>query len=115
MGAGAPVYRYLYAGNFTNISPKPFLGAYHEAELPLLFGTFEDFRGDATQLERDTSVAIQDSWLALAGGGVMGMQEVGWPRYTGLGGVVREFGGPSVIKDINTSAMDATCPVMFQP
>ncbi|KAK1836409.1 acetylcholinesterase [Podospora conica] len=115
IAAGAPVYRYLYAGNFTNISPKPFLGAYHEAELPLLFGTFEDFRGGATEQERETSVAMQDSWLALASSGVAGMEEVGWPRYTGLGGEVREFGGPSVVRDISTSAMDATCPAFFQP
>jgi carboxylesterase type B len=108
------VYRYLYAGNFTNISPTPFLGAYHEAELPLLFGTFEDFRGDATELQRETSVAMQDSWLALASSGVMGMAAVGWPGYTGLGGVVREFGGPNVVEDTNTLAVDSTCPAFFQ-
>lgn len=108
------MYRYLYAGNFTNISPDAFLGAYHEAELPLLFGTFEDFRGDATEQQRETSVAMQDSWLALAASGVMGMDAVGWPRYTGLGGVVREFGGPNVVEDIDTSATDAMCPAFFQ-
>jgi cholinesterase len=35
-------YRYQYAGNWTNISPEPWMGAYHSSELPLLMGTHPD-------------------------------------------------------------------------
>lgn len=27
-----PTYRYIYHGNYTNISPVPWLGAYHGSE-----------------------------------------------------------------------------------
>ncbi|KPI36837.1 Liver carboxylesterase B-1 [Cyphellophora attinorum] len=37
--AGLPTYRYEYKGNFSNISPLPWMGAYHASPLPLLFGT----------------------------------------------------------------------------
>ncbi|KAK4444949.1 acetylcholinesterase [Podospora aff. communis PSN243] len=110
--AGLPVYRYLYAGNFSNIAPLPFLGAYHESELPLLFGTDEDFRGPSTPLEKATSYAMQDSWVAFARAGVKGMEEVGWPRYTGVGAqgsLVRVFGAGVPVQDVNLSQQDALC------
>ena len=32
LSAGVPTWRYLYHGNFTNLSPTPWLGAYHASE-----------------------------------------------------------------------------------
>lgn len=49
------VYRYLYAGNFSNISPRGWMGAYHGSELPLVFGTHGLWRGNSTELEVETS------------------------------------------------------------
>ncbi|KAK1752333.1 acetylcholinesterase [Echria macrotheca] len=111
VAAGVPVYRFLYAGIFPNISPAPFLGAYHQAELPLLFGTAGEFRGPSTALENATSVAMQDAWYALASAGVEGMAEVGWPRYTGPGGLVREFASPdgTVQRDVSLLPTEALC------
>ncbi|EME78388.1 uncharacterized protein MYCFIDRAFT_167763, partial [Pseudocercospora fijiensis CIRAD86] len=63
---GRLTYAYRYSGNFTNISPKPWMGAYHSAELPLIFGTHPDYRGASTDLEYQTSCAMQDAWVAFA-------------------------------------------------
>ncbi|KAJ6082854.1 hypothetical protein N7467_006989 [Penicillium canescens] len=35
-----PTWRYLYRGNFTSLSPTTWLGAYHTAEIPIVFGTY---------------------------------------------------------------------------
>ncbi|KAH7024812.1 acetylcholinesterase [Microdochium trichocladiopsis] len=89
-----PTYRYLYAGNFSNIAPRPWQGAYHQSEIPLLFGTHANYRGNSTELEWETSHAMQDAWLAFARDGVEGLAAVDWPVWdnsTG-GGVVRVFG-----------------------
>lgn len=50
-------FRYEYGGNFSNISPEPWMGAYHSSELPMLMGTSGDFRGPSTPLEAEASVA----------------------------------------------------------
>ncbi|QQK47415.1 Acetylcholinesterase, insect [Penicillium digitatum] len=39
-----PTWRYLYHGNFRNLSPTPWLGAYHGAEIPVVFGTYDKSR-----------------------------------------------------------------------
>ena len=31
--AGIPTWRYLYHGNWSNLSPTPWLGAYHSSKL----------------------------------------------------------------------------------
>jgi hypothetical protein len=61
-----PTYRYEYAGNFSNISPLPWFGAYHSSELPLLFGTHSDYRGESTKFEWDVSYAMEALWLSFA-------------------------------------------------
>ena len=58
------MYRYLYAGNLTNISSRPWMGAWPGAELPLVLGTPPLYRGNSTQLEYETSHTMQDAWLA---------------------------------------------------
>ncbi|KAK0701943.1 Alpha/Beta hydrolase protein [Lasiosphaeria miniovina] len=118
IAAGVPVYRYLYAGNFSNISPAPFLGAYHAAELPMIFGTENNYRGPPTDLELATSHAMQDAWLAFASTGV---PADGWPRYTDpVTGLAREYGvassAPLGYVDISLHPEEAQlCPEMYQP
>ncbi|KAF4984986.1 hypothetical protein FGRMN_11290, partial [Fusarium graminum] len=75
---GATTYQYLYAGNFTNISPLPWLGAYHTAELPLVFGTY-GIEGPSTKFERIVSQRMQDQYLRFASEPVHGLEDVGWP------------------------------------
>lgn len=81
----------VYAGNFSNISPYPWMGAYHSSELPLVFGTYGDFRGNGTQFQKDTSETMQDFWLAFALDPENGLQQKGWPKYSS--GLIQVFGG----------------------
>ncbi|CAG7562393.1 unnamed protein product [Fusarium equiseti] len=76
--AGAATYQYLYAGNFTNISPLPWLGAYHTAELPLIFGTYND-EGPSTEFELRVSERMQDLYLKFASDPVHGLEKAGGP------------------------------------
>ncbi|RAK98860.1 carboxylesterase [Aspergillus ibericus CBS 121593] len=63
---GLTTYRYQYAGNFSNISPLSWFGAYHSSELPLLFGTHYEYGGPSTQYEWDVSYAMEALWLSFA-------------------------------------------------
>ncbi|KAG4440682.1 hypothetical protein IFR05_003828 [Cadophora sp. M221] len=64
---GLPTYRYQYAGNFSNISPVSWMGAYHSSELPILFGTHDkEFDGPSTAFEYNVSHAMQAFWLSFA-------------------------------------------------
>lgn len=64
--AGLTTYRYQYAGNFSNISPLPWFGAYHSSELPMVFGTHYEYRDASTQFQWDVSYAMQALWLSFA-------------------------------------------------
>lgn len=88
-------HRYFYTGNFTNISPRSWMGAYHESELPMLFGTHMNFRGNSTPFEYDLSHVMQDAYVAFVTDPVNGLNEIGWPAYEGLGGEVLQWGDMS--------------------
>ncbi|CZT46053.1 related to triacylglycerol lipase V precursor [Rhynchosporium secalis] len=90
LAANRTTYRYFYAGNFTNVSPNPWIGAYHSSELPLIFGT-DGLNGESTTFEKEVSYVMQDAYLAFARDPVKGLEEVGWPVYESKGGLVREF------------------------
>lgn len=77
--AGLQTYRYLYSGNFSNVSPLPWMGAYHDSDLPMIFGTHGDFRGESTDSERRTSERMQDAVLAFMEDPYAGPEKVGWP------------------------------------
>lgn len=64
--ANLTTYRYKYAGNFSNISPLPWFGAYHSSELPILFGTHYEYRANSTEFEFEVSHAMQALWLSFA-------------------------------------------------
>ncbi|TLS28031.1 hypothetical protein PpBr36_02021 [Pyricularia pennisetigena] len=105
--ANVPTFRYEYFGNFSNVSPKPWMGAYHSGELPMLFGTHGDFRGESTQLECDTSAVMQDAWLALVRDGVAGVEALGWPVYGG--NVVQQFGNGVASRSGDAKEWEARC------
>lgn len=91
------------------------MGAYHSSELPLLMGTHPDFRNRSTQLEWDTSCAMQDAWVAFASDPVNGLASQGWERYEKLGeGSVREFGSGVAAQDISLAATEAMCDGVVQ-
>lgn len=88
---GLTSYRFMYAGNFSNLSPLPFMGAYHSSELPMIFGTYADVGGPGTPFQDATSEAMQDLWLEFAKDPENGLEKAGWPKYSA--GVVEILGG----------------------
>ncbi|KAF2628308.1 alpha/beta-hydrolase [Macroventuria anomochaeta] len=47
-GGHATTFRYLYGGNFSNIAPRWWEGAYHQADMPLVFRTHGIARSEST-------------------------------------------------------------------
>ncbi|KAK2598765.1 hypothetical protein N8I77_012153 [Diaporthe amygdali] len=92
--AGLETYRYRYSGNFSNISPTTWLGAYHSSELPLLMGTHPNFRGNSTPEEYALSTFMQDAWVAFARDDGAALEALGWPRYDNstAGGLIMQLG-----------------------
>lgn len=82
---GSATYRYLYGGNFSNISPQWWEGAYHGSEIPLIFGTSGIARGASTPFQLDVSKQMQDYWVAFAEDPVNGLSRLGWNPYDPLG------------------------------
>jgi acetylcholinesterase len=107
--AGAETFRYFYAGNFSNIAPRPWEGAYHSSELPLIFGTSGIARGASTAFEISLSEKMQDLYLAFASDPVNGLKSQGWPTYK-PGGNAIELGKDGVIvQQISISSLGAPC------
>jgi acetylcholinesterase len=75
--ANATTFRYYYTGNFSNIAPRPWQGAYHSAELPLIFGTHDIVREESTNVEFAVSHAMQDMWLAFMRDPINGLPDRG--------------------------------------
>ncbi|KAI1873926.1 uncharacterized protein JN550_003195 [Neoarthrinium moseri] len=81
---GYSTYQYFYSGNFSNISPLPWIGATHSSELPLLFGTHYLYRGNSTEFEWETSYGMEALWLSFASNpetDPIDGQGVTWPKY----------------------------------
>jgi len=103
-------YRYLYAGNFSNIAPKAWQGAAHGAEIPIIMGTHSNYRGPSTALENATSAAFQDAYVAFARDPYRGLEAHQWQPYTNLGlKQVRQLGDGVAAKDISYAHMEAMC------
>ncbi|EGZ73017.1 alpha/beta-hydrolase [Neurospora tetrasperma FGSC 2509] len=141
--ASVPVFRYEYFGNFTDVSPLPFLGAYHGAELPLIFGTYDIFPETSSQspppdkkLEVATSRTIQNDWVAIAANGADGLEARGWPLYSSVEeGLIRTYGVAASVESTgdewgsggagsiggvpagvaDARRIEALCPAIWQP
>ncbi|OTA90440.1 hypothetical protein M434DRAFT_33595 [Hypoxylon sp. CO27-5] len=93
--AHAPTFRYLFkdpapigACSFANISPRPWQRAYHNSELPLIFGTHSWFRGPSTALEKKISEAWQELYVVFAEEGPDGLRKLGWEDLTAGKGII---------------------------
>lgn len=101
-------YRYQYVGNFSNISPRPWMGAYHDTDLPMLFGTYNDFRGAGPEYESRVSQRLQDLVLAFMEDPVTGPKGLGWPDYTS--GQMMRFAADGVVaKNVSVQTVDGVC------
>ncbi|KAL4975301.1 Alpha/Beta hydrolase protein [Aspergillus desertorum] len=108
---GLDTYRYLWAGNFSNISPEPWLGAFHWSDLLMIFGTYEKDAGAVPELEVQTSAAMQDFFLAFLKD-PESLQRRGWPLFepnAANGGVIMEFGKGTRARKIKGAYLDAGC------
>ncbi|KAJ6000555.1 hypothetical protein N7481_000964 [Penicillium waksmanii] len=79
-----PTWRYLYQGSFPNLSPKPWLGAYHSSEIPFIFGTYNvstPYSQPASKAEIETSRYMQEAWVAFAKDPRHGLSNYGWPQF----------------------------------
>ncbi|KAH6646534.1 Alpha/Beta hydrolase protein [Truncatella angustata] len=104
-------YRYRYDGNFSNISPSKYSGAYHAAELPLIFGTAGDFHGVSTAYENAVSRSMQDLWLDFARDPEYGLRISGWGTYDqGKAVILGDEDEP--VKGIDVSQLDGVCDIL---
>ncbi|KAI1385428.1 alpha/beta-hydrolase [Hypoxylon trugodes] len=105
-------YRYQYAGNFSNLTPFPWMGAYHGADLPMIFGSY-NLTGGATELQRQVAETMQDYILAFVSDPENGLMERGWlPSNAALGidGPMMRFGaGNTVVQNISSWEVDSAC------
>ncbi|KAJ7709369.1 Alpha/Beta hydrolase protein [Mycena metata] len=107
---GLTTFRYRYDGDFANISPVNFSGAYHAAELPLIFGTAGLFHGASTAYEDAVSVKLQDLWLDFARDPQGGLLGAGWESFEEGGAVL--LGDSDVpLKVIAAQDLDGSCSV----
>ncbi|KAJ7669645.1 Alpha/Beta hydrolase protein [Mycena rosella] len=105
---GRTTYRFRYDGNFTNISPPGFTGAYHASELPLIFGTAGQFHGPSTAYEDEVSGRLQDLWLAFAQDPEKGLQNAGWDTF-GAGKAVFLGDADTPMKEVDVQELDGAC------
>lgn len=107
--AGTSTFRYLYGGNFSNISPQWWEGAYHSSELPLIFGTHGIARGASTPFEVQVSEQMQDYWLAFAQDPINGLPKLGWEAYEPTGNGVLIGWKDVVTQPITESKLEEPC------
>ncbi|GAB1316308.1 hypothetical protein MFIFM68171_06518 [Madurella fahalii] len=77
---GLVTYRYEYAGNFTSLTPLPWMGAYHASDVPMVFGTYEGMEG-VTPFQREVAERMQDYVLAFMEDPRDGLRKKGWLPY----------------------------------
>ncbi|ORY18929.1 Alpha/Beta hydrolase protein [Clohesyomyces aquaticus] len=110
---GVPTFRYLYDGNFSNIAPQWWEGAYHSTELPLLFGTSGIVRGESTAFEIQVSMKMQDYWVAFAQDPQNGLPAKGWNVYIPEGNAIL-FGSNNIVtQPIAETRLEAPCNQQF--
>lgn len=109
---GLDTYRYMWAGNFSNISPVPYLGAFHWSDLLMIFGTYMTDKGNISELEVATSETMQDHILAFLKDSSTVSDTVGWPAFDAdapHGGFILEFGNQTTVKNITGDFLEGGC------
>ncbi|EXL65006.1 hypothetical protein FOPG_18750 [Fusarium oxysporum f. sp. conglutinans race 2 54008] len=111
-----PVYRFQYAAEFPNLNVYDWLGAYHNSETPLIFGTYGllDHIANTTDFQVKVSHSMQDHILAFFEDPYSGPQKLGWePMVTSDpdGGFLLRFGGSSekVLERVTGIQVDGVC------
>lgn len=112
--ADLATYLYEWAGNFSNIAPIRWLGAYHYSDSYMFFGTYYITLGKTTELERQTSARMQDLLYDFVAD-PDSLPENGWPEYQatgGNGGRLARFGADGqVLQLVHGDEVDGACHI----
>jgi acetylcholinesterase len=80
--ASCTTYRFIYDGNFPNISIRPWQRAFHSSDLPLIFGTSHlSNHGPPTDYQKRTAEAMQDAYLIFCEDPEYGLEKIGWKAW----------------------------------
>lgn len=107
-------YRYEWAGNFSNISPVSWLGAYHYSDLYMFFGTYLIAPGEIPELEVKTSESMQNLLLDFVKNPTS-LPSKGWPEYqtdAEGGGKIARFGADGQdFQLVSGDTIDGACHI----
>lgn len=110
--ADLATYRYEWAGNFTNIAPVPWLGAYHYSDLYMFFGTYPIAPGPIPEFEVETANKMQDLLYDFIND-PSSLPANGWPEYQATdsdGGKLARFGADGkVLQLVNGNEVEGAC------
>nr|POF27652.1 isoform 4 of acetylcholinesterase [Quercus suber] len=101
-------YRYRYDGDFANISPDKYPGAFHASELPMIFGTAGDFHGPSTAYQKSVSAKMQDFWLEFLKDPVDGLSKAGWAP-NAEGKAILLGGTDTAVREVAAKDIDSGC------
>lgn len=96
---------------------RPWMGAYHFSELPLLAGTHSLYRSNSTAFEYAVSHKMQSLWREFAFDPANGLAQQGWPEVGSTGKVMgialtpegQVSTGPKILELINRVPGDSQC------
>ncbi|KAL8787346.1 MAG: hypothetical protein Q9195_007805 [Heterodermia aff. obscurata] len=111
-----PWYTFADRGLFAPIY-RPWMGAYHFSELPLIMGSHDLFRHNSSPYEYQVSHAMQDLWRVFAADPKHGLPKAGWPELgqsqkvlaIANGPVGQQTEGVPITQVIDTVPGDANC------
>lgn len=108
--SGNPTWRYRYFGVFPNTAISSEAGAYHAAEIPLLFDTAPDVIDDTPE-EESIGKYMRGAWAAFAKDPAEGLTKYGWPSYdVAKDTLIRlAFDNVTGTNAVNPSLYDANC------
>lgn len=99
---------------FADLSTRPELRSYHQAEIPIVFGTYDTVIPSmkSTADEVNLSKYMQKAWVAFARDPANGLTNYGWPIYNATSISLVQLGGPANSSGLSLgqgSLLDATC------
>ncbi len=109
--AGLKTYRSLFSGNFSNVSPLPWMGSYHSSDLPMYFATHQDYtngEGHSTPFEFTVSQKMEDLLYSFMLDPEHGPEQHGWAPFSS--GEMLRFGADGkVVQNISVETVDGGC------
>jgi len=109
---GLQTWRYEWAGNFTNIAPVWWLGAYHYSDLYMFFGSYNIAPGVITDLEVQTADKMQDLMVQFVVDPTS-LAAAGWPEYMTNatdGGTIARFGADEqAVQYVSGDTVEGAC------